>query len=507
MPPRSYVLLPSTPELLLVEDARTDARFSANVYVAGEPGIRFYAGAPLVGSDGHRYGTLCLTDLRPRRFSPEMLLLLVNFAELVVRQLEQARWPAPAAPPSCRPALGPGEAAPPGSDAAGLARHGLRSPADMAQAVALLDVSQGLAAAWPILYSNDAWRAATGQGAAEKSLDFWRLFSAGGGNKASDLCLPLRRSLCIPTTTFLVPTSSLGTPLLPAIVDRPRRSRWRTRWRPAAQWWQRCSSRPAAQQCSWSCAPPPGTRCSSAYLWVSELGRRAGGCVLGAVQWDRGASWHRHSADGSADARPEPLPLFACCPLQAYPTRQQASSLRASRERSTQQQRQPSGLLWWSARTAHPRRLPHPRCWGVWRCCSRTASPAPLLLMMCSWVRCSDQEALGAFIEVRGGALCRVDVGRLACRHERCWGARTHAGTYRGAPVAVKVVESTRAALTSATGPLVEAALGRGLSHAHLVQTLEYATYEEQVCGGGGRAGSAVCSHCWGAAARAAPTT
>lgn len=36
--------------VLITEDASVDARFSHNPYVAGEPYIKFYAGAPLVGT-------------------------------------------------------------------------------------------------------------------------------------------------------------------------------------------------------------------------------------------------------------------------------------------------------------------------------------------------------------------------------------------------------------------------------------------------------------------------
>lgn len=39
--------------VLITEDASVDARFASNPYVAGEPYIKFYAGAPLVGTGMH----------------------------------------------------------------------------------------------------------------------------------------------------------------------------------------------------------------------------------------------------------------------------------------------------------------------------------------------------------------------------------------------------------------------------------------------------------------------
>ena len=53
-------------DIMIVTDARSESRFSSNPLVIGEPGIRFYAGAPLITPQGHAIGTLCLVDLKPR---------------------------------------------------------------------------------------------------------------------------------------------------------------------------------------------------------------------------------------------------------------------------------------------------------------------------------------------------------------------------------------------------------------------------------------------------------
>jgi PAS domain S-box-containing protein len=77
-------------ELLVVEDATADPRFADNPQVT-EGGIRFYAGAPLHGPDGHRIGALCVKDTRPRTLSPEQRAILQDLAQIVSTDLRTRR--------------------------------------------------------------------------------------------------------------------------------------------------------------------------------------------------------------------------------------------------------------------------------------------------------------------------------------------------------------------------------------------------------------------------------
>jgi signal transduction histidine kinase len=74
--------------VLVVPDARSDARFADNPAVARDNGIRFYAGAPLVTSDGFPVGTLCVVDTKPRRLTLDQVRALRALARQVTAHME-----------------------------------------------------------------------------------------------------------------------------------------------------------------------------------------------------------------------------------------------------------------------------------------------------------------------------------------------------------------------------------------------------------------------------------
>ncbi len=78
-----------TDEPLIVPDTKLDERFACNPFVQCEPGVRFYAGAPLITEDGFNLGTLCLLDAKPRApLSADQQATLVDLAAMVVDELD-----------------------------------------------------------------------------------------------------------------------------------------------------------------------------------------------------------------------------------------------------------------------------------------------------------------------------------------------------------------------------------------------------------------------------------
>lgn len=79
---------------LVISDLAADNASSGHPLVAGEPGLRFYAGSPLTLGDGLIVGAICVFDTVPRVFEAkdaEALSRLAGIAEGLLRQFESAQ--------------------------------------------------------------------------------------------------------------------------------------------------------------------------------------------------------------------------------------------------------------------------------------------------------------------------------------------------------------------------------------------------------------------------------
>ncbi len=74
-------------EPFIIPDARNDERFADNPLVTGEPYLRFYAGCPLELPKGHKLGTLCIIDSKPREMDEEDLTLLKDLASMAEKEI------------------------------------------------------------------------------------------------------------------------------------------------------------------------------------------------------------------------------------------------------------------------------------------------------------------------------------------------------------------------------------------------------------------------------------
>jgi EAL domain-containing protein (putative c-di-GMP-specific phosphodiesterase class I)/GGDEF domain-containing protein len=75
-----------THALVVIEDFATHPCYSNSVLA--QAGTRFYAGAPLVTSDGYGLGALCVLGTEPRHATPEELAALTDLAAMVMAQIE-----------------------------------------------------------------------------------------------------------------------------------------------------------------------------------------------------------------------------------------------------------------------------------------------------------------------------------------------------------------------------------------------------------------------------------
>lgn len=78
-------------DIMIVPDSRHDERFHDNPFVIEEPKIIFYAGVPLVTSEGDALGALCVIDHIPRQLSAIQLEALSYLSKQTIRLFELRR--------------------------------------------------------------------------------------------------------------------------------------------------------------------------------------------------------------------------------------------------------------------------------------------------------------------------------------------------------------------------------------------------------------------------------
>ena len=75
-------------KLFEIPDALNDERFRKNPLVVSDPHIRFYAGMPLITSEGYAFGTLCVIDTTPKQLTYEQRSALQMLGRQVVTLIE-----------------------------------------------------------------------------------------------------------------------------------------------------------------------------------------------------------------------------------------------------------------------------------------------------------------------------------------------------------------------------------------------------------------------------------
>ncbi|KAF1944426.1 hypothetical protein EJ02DRAFT_100536 [Clathrospora elynae] len=79
-------------ECMVVPDCTLDARFADRDYVKGKPGLRFYAGVPIITKAGNRIGVYAVSDEKPRHgITAAELRFMQDVAAAVMEHLELAK--------------------------------------------------------------------------------------------------------------------------------------------------------------------------------------------------------------------------------------------------------------------------------------------------------------------------------------------------------------------------------------------------------------------------------
>lgn len=75
-------------QLVVVSDVLAEPKFAPNLVAFEQPPIRFYAGVPLITTDGYPIGVLCIADWGSRLLSSNQIEALQTLSRQVVSQLE-----------------------------------------------------------------------------------------------------------------------------------------------------------------------------------------------------------------------------------------------------------------------------------------------------------------------------------------------------------------------------------------------------------------------------------
>lgn len=82
----SLAILDENPTVF--ENALEEPCLLSNPLVAGEFGLRFYAGAPIKTLDGFQIGTVCIVDKEPRNLTQTEQDMLKEFAVMAMEELD-----------------------------------------------------------------------------------------------------------------------------------------------------------------------------------------------------------------------------------------------------------------------------------------------------------------------------------------------------------------------------------------------------------------------------------
>jgi GGDEF domain-containing protein len=78
-------------DVLVIPDARFDDRFDSSPLVTEDPGIVFYAGAPVYGPSGLPVASLCILDRQPRSLDDREIKILTQLARVTETLLNSPR--------------------------------------------------------------------------------------------------------------------------------------------------------------------------------------------------------------------------------------------------------------------------------------------------------------------------------------------------------------------------------------------------------------------------------